>query len=439
MMRFIRSLLRRNLFTPLLGIVAFLAVVITPLVIAVLDSSGFDDSGSGAYRYEYQAKALERLEKNIASTNRRDDYIAPSAPMYLDLDIEKIRPIDFSSQTIFLSGVVRGVWSEKSLGKESIAPRLSFSSARLRQVEANEDLMAGLVIDGLLQDDFYSYEPVLLRQEMGKNGRYWVGEYAFSGNYSFSPRLLDYPVDAQKVEIRIFHGLLPSYRLKLSSIKKGLEDFGARRSVANYRVSSFSNSNSFLSAPFSERFEDAVVKGKLPTLSSSGGATQKEISSLKKIESVYFSDEVGPSSVALWTLTLRRQLSTTWLRFVFPVSLLLVSLVVASYIPKEHVEVRLAIPPTVLLSLVFLQQGALSDVPDLGQPMLLDYYYLLAYVATLAAFVEFIVASHFLDDERSAIPLAFTRVSRVGTMFVAAFGAPLIWVLGSLSSRLAGY
>ena len=154
MMRFIRSLLRRNLFTPLLGIVAFLAVVITPLVIAVLDSSGFDDSGSGAYRYEYQAKALERLEKNIASTNRRDDYIAPSAPMYLDLDIEKIRPIDFSSQTIFLSGVVRGVWSEKSLGKESIAPRLSFSSARLRQVEANEDLMAGLVIDGLFPGDF---------------------------------------------------------------------------------------------------------------------------------------------------------------------------------------------------------------------------------------------------------------------------------------------
>jgi uncharacterized membrane protein len=112
---------------------------------------------------------------------------------------------------------------------------------------------------------------------------------------------------------------------------------------------------------------------------------------------------------------------------------------VASYIPKEHVEVRLAIPPTVLLSLVFLQQGALSDVPDLGQPMLLDYYYLLAYVATLAAFVEFIVASHYLDDERQAIPLIFTRVSRLGTMFVAAFGAPLIWVLGFVSSRLGGY
>ena len=76
---------------------------------------------------------------------------------------------------------------------------------------------------------------------------------------------------------------------------------------------------------------------------------------------------------------------------------------------------------------------------DLCHRMVLDHCYLLVDVATLAGFVELIVASHSLDDERSAIPLAFALVSRVGTMFVAAFGAPLIWVLGSLSFLLAGY
>lgn len=432
MKHFIGSLLRRNLFTPLLGIIAFLAVVITPLVIAVVDSSFYGDQGASDYRYEYQFKSLNRLENVIAIANRRGDYVAPSAPMYLDLDIEKVRPIDFASQTVFISGTIRGVWSEDSLGKESIAPKISFASARLGKIKASEDLMADLVIDGLLQDDFYSYEPVLLQQKSGRNGKYWVGEYAFSGNYSFAPRLLDYPVDSQKIDIKVFHDLMPSYRLKLAPTKKNLKDLNAQKSVSNYRISDFKSSPSFFSAPFFKGLGDVVVDGKTGAFGSNG-------ESLRELEKAYFSNEVGPFSVASWTLTLKRQLSTTWLRFVFPVSLLLVSLVVASYIPKEHVEVRLAIPPTVLLSLVFLQQGALTDVPDLGQPMLLDYYYLLAYVATLAAFVEFIIASHFLADERQAIPLTFTRVSRVGTMFVAAFGAPLIWVVGFLSSRLGGY
>ena len=432
MKHFIKSLLRRNLFTPLLGVLAFLAVVITPLVIAVIDGSSYGSLCHEGFRYDYQFKSLARFEKSIAVANGRADYVAPTAPMYLDLDIERVRPIDFSSHTIFVEGKIRGVWSEVSLGKESIAPKISFASARLGKIKPTEDLMANLVIDGLLQDDFYSYEPLLIQQKRGKTGKYWVGEYAFSGNYSFTPKLLDYPVDSQVIKINIYHELLPSYRLKLAPIKKSLVDFGAQRSVSNYRVSAFDSSAPFFRSPFSDALRNMVVDGKLDPFRSSA-------ESLHRLENQYFSNEVGPFSVASWTLTLRRQLSTTWLRFVFPVSLLLVSLVVASYIPKEHVEVRLAIPPTVLLSLVFLQQGALSDVPDLGQPMLLDYYYLLAYVATLAAFVEFIVASHYLDDQRQAIPLIFTRVSRVGTMFVAAFGAPLIWVLGFLSSRLGGY
>ena len=432
MKQFVKSLLRQNLFTPLLGFIAFLAVVITPLVIAAIDSSSYGDIGSADYRYEYQSKSLDRLERSIAASNGRGDYVAPEAPMYLDLKIEKVRPIDFSSQTVFIAGTIRGVWSEISLGKESIAPKISFASARLGRIKPNEDLMADLVIDGLLQDDFYTYEPVLLQEKTGKTGKYWVGEYSFTGNYSFIPRLLDYPVDSQEINIKIFHELMPSYRLKLAPIQKSMRDFGAKKNVSNYRISDFKSSSPFVIAPYSKALKDLIVDEKSHVLRGNG-------EHLLELEKQYFSNEVGPYSVASWSLILKRQLSTTWLRFVFPVSLLLVSLVVASYIPKEHVEVRLAIPPTVLLSLVFLQQGALSDVPDLGQPMLLDYYYLLAYVATLAAFVEFIVASHFLEDERQAIPLAFTRVSRIGTMFVAAFGAPLIWLLGFVSSRLGGF
>ena len=59
--------------------------------------------------------------------------------------------------------------------------------------------------------------------------------------------------------------------------------------------------------------------------------------------------------------------------------------------PYRFTDVKLAVPPTILVSLVFMQQGAYSGLPDLGYPILLDYFYLMAYVVTLLMFMDLLL------------------------------------------------
>ena len=110
----------------------------------------------------------------------------------------------------------------------------------------------------------------------------------------------------------------------------------------------------------------------------------------------------------------------------------LLVLVIASYIPESLAEVRLAIPPTILLSLVFMQQSSHDGLPELAYPIQLDYFYLLAFVVTLVTFFEAIILSYFEEVRSSRAVQIFQEVSRVITLLTAAFGMPLIWLIAQL-------
>ena len=111
----------------------------------------------------------------------------------------------------------------------------------------------------------------------------------------------------------------------------------------------------------------------------------------------------------------------------FPVSLALLLLVLSSYIPYRFTDVKLAVPPTILVSLVFMQQGAYSGLPDLGYPILLDYFYLMAYVVTLLMFMDLLLSSL---KRSSSWPwlVTYNRFVRVLTLAVATVGPVVIWL-----------
>ena len=434
MLRIIKDLSRRNLMTPLLGVIAFAVVVLSPLLIAGLDANVFrvtqEARSDSEHRYQYKPERLNRLEKLIASSNQREsDFKEASSPMYVDIDVERVRNIDLTDKTAYVSGIIKGVWSaEQSLSKGGIGPKTSYASSRIENEMAAEDLMNDIEVMGLIKDDFFEYKKVSHQKLKGKTGYYYVSEYKFAGNCIFEPSLSDYPVDKQYIEIALRHKKLPSYRLKLKTIRTPKNALPSDLYVQNFRISGLGNKDSYVVMPEDEDLKSYLVEGE---------ATEKtEVrarNNAKKMNSIYFSNESGPASIALWEIELTRQLSTTWLRYVFPVSLLLIALVITSYIPAKFTEVRLAIPPTVLLSLVFLQQGSTEGIPDLGKPMLLDYYYLMAYIATLISFFEFIFSAHHGDDERNPKNLTVKRLSRICVMLCASIGAPVIWLIGQIS------
>lgn len=80
----------------------------------------------------------------------------------------------------------------------------------------------------------------------------------------------------------------------------------------------------------------------------------------------------------------------SWLAFwkiLVPIFIVMAMIVGATKLEPTHYDVRLTMPVTVLLTLVFLQQSHNGDLPKLSYMTFLDEVYVICYVLTLSAFV----------------------------------------------------
>lgn len=80
----------------------------------------------------------------------------------------------------------------------------------------------------------------------------------------------------------------------------------------------------------------------------------------------------------------------SWLAFwkiLVPIFIVMAMIVGATKLEPTHYDVRLTMPVTVLLTLVFLQQSHNADLPRLSYMTFLDEVYVICYLLTLTAFV----------------------------------------------------
>ena len=440
----------RRLIMPVLSFLCFCVVTVSPIFLSFKDSHSItntiDRLDSETYSYIYSDVGLNFLEKSIAESNNVEDYISPSENVYIYFDINKIKDVDLTEKTIYISGKVAGTWVPDSIGKTSIANSSEYNSLKFDKYQ-EEDLMRDMVIPNMIIDDFFTYEKVLFNKLKSRNGGdVFASEYRFSGNLNFPPDLRDFPADMQNVELSIQHKILPSHMLKLVALRPSINlgnihDF----LVGSYKVSSPKSLKSYVQLPYSDAlfkyfsFESTknsdIILSRLVLEAEAGlnsintNHESSENSGLKNIKRVYFSRSSGPLSTAAIDIPLTRQISTTWFKSIFPVALSLIALVVASYIPYKFSEVRLAIPPTILLSLVFMQQASHDGLPEVAYPILLDYFYLLAYLVTLLMFSESILVSCLEKGKLNKLTDLFQQISRICTLLTAAFGMPVIWLI----------
>ena len=307
--------------------------------------------------------------------------------------------------------------------------------------------MKDMVFPDMIQDDFYAYDRILFNKLKGKSGDVYAAEYRFSGNLNFAPNLQEFPFDSQNIELAVKHKVLPAYMIKLKTLQPSvnlvrIQDFlvGSYKVIPPFRLPSYIRlpCDDALEQYFgvnSEKFGFSKMSKRLLGVEASLAAKDAEAVSqdragLPQVRGAYFSSEGGPHSVAAINIPIARQVSATWLKSIFPVSLALLALVIASYIPASLSEVRLAIPPTILLSLVFMQQTSHDGLPELVYPILLDYFYLLAFVATILLFFEAILVS--TDGVGLKVKQKVQWIARVFTLVCAAFGMPLIWAVSRL-------
>lgn len=76
-------------------------------------------------------------------------------------------------------------------------------------------------------------------------------------------------------------------------------------------------------------------------------------------------------------------------QFILPLLVIIGIVLVSPSLPSAMGDVRLAIPTTALLTLIFLQQGYQANLPSLSYLTFLDWLYLYAYFISIAIFILF--------------------------------------------------
>ena len=420
---------------------AVVVVITTPILWSFYEASfyfGSREAAPAAHVYQVNRDSEKYLEQALAFDNGITDFTPVKRDLILKFTLDKVADLDLARRTVFVSGKVSAVWSPESVGKQIITSD-RYQAARIAGYQ-EQDLLKDLEMPDLVKDDFYTYEPLVLRQIQKGGKTVFVSEYNFSGNLRFPLNLREYPLDIQRIPLQVRHKILPSYMLKFQALKPDLAFERSDFFVGQYRID-----QAEAIPPSVEALYDPALKQVLlaPANSPRQAVQQfrraeadirsnaKQFADSKKgfgaLQDRYFGGPVGPRSVSGLTLDLRRQFSTTLLRSMFPVSLALLLLVLASYIPYRFTDVMLAVPPTILVSLVFMQQGAYLGLPDLGYPILLDYFYLMAYVVTLLMFMDLLLSSLKRSSSWSWL-VAYKRCVRLLTLGVATVGPLVIWL-----------
>jgi phosphatidylglycerophosphate synthase len=115
--------------------------------------------------------------------------------------------------------------------------------------------------------------------------------------------------------------------------------------------------------------------------------------------------------------------------------LVIIGIVIASpSLPGSIGDVRLAIPTTALLTMIFLQQTYRSEIPPLSYLCFLDWLYLYAYVLSIVFFLLFCWGTYiYTVAEEGRAEQVVRRIDKVdsffqiGAILVLALVVPLAW------------
>jgi hypothetical protein len=119
-------------------------------------------------------------------------------------------------------------------------------------------------------------------------------------------------------------------------------------------------------------------------------------------------------------------------KYVMPWLIIMLIIIMAPSLDGKLGEVRLAIPSTMLLTLVFLQQSARENIPQLEYTTFLDELYLYGFMASMVLFAIFVCSSNLYDQAKNQPQGAIAkRIDRVEAIFQVATIVGILIFLGN--------
>lgn len=100
-----------------------------------------------------------------------------------------------------------------------------------------------------------------------------------------------------------------------------------------------------------------------------------------------------------YQLTIDRSFSFFLWKLLLPLAVVLGMALAALVVHPNQADLRMALPTTGLLTMVFLQQSYTASLPDIGKLVLMDQVYVLGYMVIIAVLVTVMWGAHKRESE----------------------------------------
>jgi hypothetical protein len=129
-----------------------------------------------------------------------------------------------------------------------------------------------------------------------------------------------------------------------------------------------------------------------------------EVASLVRQYTTNFGDprigDEAQHSVFQYSLKIARPVSFFLWKLLLPLIIVVATSWGSLLLNPQHIDSRIGLPVTGLLTAVFLQESYSSNLPDVGYLVLLDRIYAVAYILIFISILEAIVTAEWINDER---------------------------------------
>ena len=403
--KFFRKI-RRYTISPFLVLLLSSALIIINFSIIEPYFQFNEKSGSINMRYEELGDFYKNLSDkvnefrgNIAENDEFERWQRPAEPIVMEFFLDDISRINEQRSTIRLKGSIAATWN----------PDKSINEIYFQESQLFKDFKSDVLQNSNL--NFASTEEQLFQKvydQKFEDGSKKV-IYRFEGEFPLLRNLTRFPFDNATWQIRIINdipaasftylGTNSAIQFPSSNVNSYRFDYidcygESTAACTRYELKKF---NTYPQEAYSDSNHENYINASMDyglTMATSGKLERSRVSS--------FTRYLLPIIFGMLVLSMTDQLSS-----------------------KEAWEIRVAIPPTVLLTLIFMQNSYHSQLPQLAYLTWLDQIYLISYFSSILMLFNAIINKGDWFNTRiidSFVRLRITYLIRTTFTFLTVIG-----------------
>ena len=372
----------------------------------------FYDDGSLEQKVNLYRKALLKNSNQI----KGDDFIAyrQPSPTYITINVNDLFDFDEKTSSIYARGTIKAEWDDDSVqnfeGNPSDFLKLNLIKRTKQDVLSTTEL------------NFYDSENQIYKKiALNNSNKNKVSLYSFSGRFKVEEDFRRFPFDQTNLRIILSSRLnVPDIYLWNLIYSDVYEDAFRHRAffhipVQCYTDDWYEDSYKDENGELPKWYGCAYDKFRVSSSTTNAVDNDDNLSSNSEFNDALEKLNFYPNSIL--ELTLKRSVSSSFFRYILPLLTGVSVLILTENLTNKYQEIKVATPPTVLLTFIFMQNGYQNEIPQLSYVTYMDKLYFLSYFLAILQLANALVSvgkrNKINRISQKSFKISFTKLSRL--------------------------